>query len=42
MDELRSIIDGLTVESINEYLAAHPPGEFTVVTLGAEGLEWEV
>ena len=42
MDELRSIIDGLTVESINEYLAAHPPGEFTVVTLGAEGLKWEV
>ncbi len=41
MDELRSIIDGLTVESINDYLAAHPPGEFTVVTLGAEGLEWE-
>ena len=41
MDELRKIIDGLTVESINEYLAAHPPGEFTVVTLGAEGLEWE-
>ena len=41
MAELRAIIDGLTVESINEYLAAHPPGEFTVVTLGAEGLEWE-
>jgi predicted Zn-dependent peptidase len=41
MDELRGIIDGLTVESINEYLAAHPPGEFTVVTLGAEGLKWE-
>src|SRR5436190_6494921 len=39
MDELRTIIDGLTVKSINEYLAAHPPGEFTVVTLGAEGLK---
>jgi predicted Zn-dependent peptidase len=42
MDELSKIIDGLTVESINAYLAAHPPGEFTVVTLGAEGLKWEV
>jgi predicted Zn-dependent peptidase len=41
MDELRAIIDGLTVESINAYLAAHPPGEFTVVTLGPEGLEWK-
>lgn len=41
MDELRAIIDGLTVESINEYLAAHPPGDFTVVTLGPEGLKWD-
>jgi predicted Zn-dependent peptidase len=41
MDELRGIIDGLTVASINDYLAAHPPGEFTVVTLGPEGLKWE-
>ena len=41
MDELSKILDGLTVESINAYLATHPPGEFTVVTLGAEGLKWE-
>ena len=41
MDELSKIIDGLTVESINAYLATHPPGEVTVVTLGAEGLKWE-
>lgn len=41
MDEIRSIIDGLSVQSINDYLAANPPGEFTVVTLGREGLNWE-
>ena len=41
MDELRSIIDDLSVQSINDYLAANPPGEFTVVTLGPEGLKWE-
>jgi predicted Zn-dependent peptidase len=38
MAELSSIIDGLTVQSINDYLAAHPPGELTVVTLGSKPL----
>ena len=36
LDELNSIINGLTVQSINDYLAAHPPGDFTIVTLGRE------
>lgn len=39
MDELCRIIDGLSVPAINAYLAAHPPREFTVVTLGAQSLE---
>jgi predicted Zn-dependent peptidase len=37
--ELSQIIDDLTVESINGWLANHPPGEFTVVTLGSKPLE---
>lgn len=41
MDELRQIIDGLTCESINAYLAKNPPGKFTVVTLGPKELEWK-
>ena len=38
MAELSKIIDELTVESINDWLKKHPPGEFTVVTLGREPL----
>jgi predicted Zn-dependent peptidase len=38
-EELQAIIDGLTCEEINDYLAAHPPGEFTVVTVGPEELQ---
>ena len=37
--ELGRIVDELTVEQINAYLAAHPPGDFTIVTLGPEPLE---
>ena len=33
-DELQSLIDGLTCESINGWLAAHPPKNLTVVSLG--------
>lgn len=36
--ELGKIIDELSIESINGWLAKHPPGEFTVVTLGPEPL----
>lgn len=39
MDEVSTIIDSLTCDSINAYLQANPPGEFTVVTLGDKELE---
>jgi predicted Zn-dependent peptidase len=39
LDELGRLLDALTCESINTYLAAHPPGDFTVVTLGSNPLE---
>lgn len=39
LDELRALIDGLTCESINRYLADHPPSGFRVVTLGEQKLE---
>ncbi len=38
LDELSAIVDGLTVERINRYLAAYPPRDLTVVTLGPEAL----
>jgi len=38
MAELSGIIDGLTAESINAYLAANRPREFTVATVGREKL----
>ena len=39
LDEVGALVDGLTAETINAYLAAHPPGGFTVVTLGPHELE---
>jgi len=39
LDEIGRLVDGLTCESINAYLAEHPPGDFTVVTLGPRPLE---
>ena len=39
LDEIGSLVDGLTSRSINAYLAEHPPQDFTVVTLGEEPLE---
>ncbi len=38
LDEVGQIIDGLSSRSINAYLAAHPPGDFSVVTLGSREL----
>ena len=38
MDEIGRLIDDLTSHSISAYLAEHPPRDFTVVTLGEEGL----
>ena len=40
LDEITEIINGLTIESINAYLAANPPGNFDVVTLGPQPLEF--
>ncbi len=39
LDEISEIVDRLSCESINAYLAQHPPGDFTVVTLGPKPLE---
>ncbi len=39
LDEVGALVDGLTRESINAYLAAHPPRDFTIVTLGPKPLE---
>ncbi len=39
LEEVRGIVEGLTCDSINAYLAAHPPADFLVVTLGQQTLE---
>jgi predicted Zn-dependent peptidase len=39
MDEIDTVIGGLTCESINAYLREHPPRDFTIVTLGSQPLE---
>jgi len=39
LDEVSRLVDNLSAESINRYLAAHPPADFTIVTLGAEPLK---
>ena len=39
LDEIAAEVDGLSPTSINDYLQQHPPGEFTVVTLGPQSLE---
>lgn len=42
LEELGRLVDELTCDSINAYLAEHPPGDFTVVTLGPSELEMPV
>lgn len=42
LEELASLVDGLSCQSINAYLSAHPPADFTVVTLGPQPLEVHV
>jgi len=42
LDEIGRIVDGLTCESINAYLAGHPPTDFSIVTLGEQPLEVSV
>jgi predicted Zn-dependent peptidase len=39
LEEVGRIVDGLTCESINGFLAEHPPANFLVVTLGQQPLE---
>jgi predicted Zn-dependent peptidase len=39
LQEVAELIDGLTVDSINAYLAQHPPGPFTIATIGPQPLE---
>ncbi len=40
LDEISEKVNALSVESINQYLANHPPSDFVVVTLGPEPLEY--
>lgn len=39
LEEVCGLVDGLSCQSINRYLADNPPGDFTVVTLGPRELE---
>jgi predicted Zn-dependent peptidase len=39
LDEVSDRINGLTTTGINDWLRAHPPGPFDVVTLGEQPLE---
>ncbi len=39
IEEIEGIVAGLTCQSINAYLAEHPPRDFTIVTLGPQPLE---
>ena len=39
LEELEQIVDGLTCEDINDYLAQNPPREFTIVTVGPDELQ---
>ncbi len=39
LDEIGELVDALTCESINTYMAAHPPRDFTIVTLGPKPLQ---
>jgi predicted Zn-dependent peptidase len=39
LDEVAAIVDALSVDTINSYLAKNPPGDFTIVILGPQALE---
>lgn len=38
LDEIKSAIDRVTVEQVNAWLTANPPGPFTIVTVGPQAL----
>jgi predicted Zn-dependent peptidase len=40
LNEVGRLVDALTEKSISDYLAAHPPRDFTIVTLGPEPLRF--
>ena len=37
--EVGALVDALDCQSINTYLAEHPPADFTIITLGPKPLE---
>jgi hypothetical protein len=39
LEEISRLVDALTPDTINAYLRAHPPRDFTIVTLGSQPLE---
>ncbi len=39
LDEIKREIDGLTIKRVNGYLRDHPPGAFTIVTVGPKPLK---
>lgn len=39
LEEIKNAIDGVTVDQMNAYLKAHPPGPFTTVTVGPKALK---
>jgi predicted Zn-dependent peptidase len=39
MDEIGRLVDSLSCESLGKYLAANPPSDFTIVTLGPRPLD---
>ena len=38
LDEIKSAIDSITLDQVNTYLKSHPPGPFTIVTVGPKAL----
>ncbi len=39
LDEIKAAIDGVTLDQVNAYLKANPPGPFTIVTVGPKELK---
>lgn len=39
LDEIQAAIDSISLEQVNAYLKTHPPGPFTIVTVGPKPLK---
>jgi predicted Zn-dependent peptidase len=39
LEQIAAQIDALTLDDLNQYLAQHPPGDLTIVTIGPNALE---